>query len=84
MEDKVNNMKSLNQRLIDEQKEKLKSYPEIQSRLPYVTDPTAKKLWEFLSNECLYNLADTPFIPADVVLDALIMINQDKIEYSTI
>lgn len=65
---------------------KLEKYIEITSRLPYVTDPTAQKLWKFLEK---YSIIDkenfnneTPTIPAYRVLDALSMINQDKIEYS--
>ena len=59
---------------------------EISSREQYLTDPKAKKLWEFLigychlpkdENECIT-------IPAYRVLDALSMINQNKIEYSAV
>lgn len=61
---------------------------EIQSRLKYLTDPKAKKLWEFLS---MYvqkrfdpdNSRSTLFIPAYRVLDALSMINQEEIRYGT-
>ena len=60
---------------------------EIQSRLNYLTDPKAKKLWEFLSgyvNESFDsdNCQSTLVIPAYRVLDALSMINQEYIAYS--
>lgn len=59
---------------------------EITSRLPYVTDPRAQKLWEFLEKYMIVDKEnfnnDTLTIPAYRVLDALSMINQDKIEYS--
>lgn len=60
---------------------------EIQSRLKYLTDPKAKKLWEFLSGYVQEifdsdNCQSTFFIPAYRVLDALSMINQENIAYS--
>lgn len=60
---------------------------EIESRLKYLTDPKAKQLWEFLSDYVQQtfdpnNCQSTLVIPAYRVLDALSMINQDKIEYS--
>ena len=64
----------------------IRARKEISSREQYLTDPKAKKLWEFLigychlpkdGNECIT-------IPAFRVLDALSMINQDKIEYSAV
>lgn len=61
---------------------------EIQSRLKYLTDPKAKKLWEFLSRYVHEsfdsdNCQCTLIIPAYRVLDALSMINQEEIVYST-
>ena len=64
----------------------IRARKEISLREQYLTDPKAKKLWEFLigychlpkdENECIT-------IPAYRVLDALSMINQDKIEYSAV
>lgn len=58
---------------------------EIASRLEYITDPTAQKLWNFLVDyqdtyEDKYEITHH-VIPTFRVLDALSMINQDKIEY---
>ena len=60
---------------------------EIESRLKYLTAPKAKQLWEFLSGYVQQtfdsnNCQSTLVIPTYRVLDALSMINQDKIEYS--
>lgn len=58
---------------------------EVASRLGYITDPTAQKLWNFLVDyQKTYEdkFGDTHHvIPSFRVLDALSMINQDKIEY---
>jgi hypothetical protein len=61
---------------------------EIQSRLKYLTDPKAKKLWEFLSRYVqehfdFDNSHCALLIPAYRVLDALSMINQEEIRYGT-
>ncbi len=59
---------------------------ELASRIKYINDPTAKKLWDFLG-QYTYSYEDKyenshEVIPTFRVLDALSMINQDKIEYS--
>ncbi len=58
---------------------------EISSRLKYVTDEKALKIWDFLK-KYQYKHKDKYkdehiVIPSFRVLDALSMINQDKIEY---
>lgn len=59
---------------------------EIQSRLKYLTDQKAQKLWEFLQ-DYVYEVFDSDnsngklVISASRVLDALSMINQDIIRY---
>lgn len=58
----------------------------IKSRLPYVTDEKAKKTWEFLKDYIRnvdVNGDEHLMIPVSRVLDALSMINQDEITYST-
>ncbi len=58
----------------------LNAVESVKSRLKYVTDSDAKKIWRFLEQYC--NVLDgTATIPAYRVLDALSMIDQDKIEY---
>jgi hypothetical protein len=59
---------------------------EILSRVSYLTDKKAIKLWDFLK-KYVQETKDSEgdihlMIPAFRVLDALSMINQDKIEYS--
>lgn len=64
----------------------IRARKEISSREQYLTDPKAKKLWEFLIGYCHLpkNEDECITIPAYRVLDALSMINQDKIEYSAV
>ena len=64
-------------------KEEAESLIEIKSRLKYVTDPKAQNIWNFLVSY-LYWADGKISIPAYRVLDALSMINQDKIEYSAV
>lgn len=56
---------------------------ELKSRMKYVTDPKAQDIWNFLI-PYLYWDDGKISIPAFRVLDALSMINQDKIEYSAV
>lgn len=67
-------------------KELLMFREEIISRVSYLTDKKAIKLWNFLKGSVQVTKdadGDTHLtIPAFRVLDALIMINQEKIEYS--
>lgn len=53
---------------------------EIKSRLPYVTNEKAKKLWEFLEDYIIEE-DNNLYIPAFRVLDGLSMIDQEKIAY---
>ena len=64
----------------------IRARKEISLREQYLTDPRAKKLWEFLIGYCHLpkDEGECITIPAFRVLDALSMINQDKIEYSAI
>lgn len=64
-------------------KEMLMFSEEITSRVPYLTDKKAIKLWDFLKKYVQDTEGDTYLvIPAFRVLDALSMINQEKIGYS--
>ena len=64
----------------------IRTRKEIASREQYLTDPKAKKLWEFLIRYCYLPKDENGCItiPAFRVLDALSMINQNKIEYSAV
>lgn len=53
---------------------------EIKSRLPYVTNEKAKKLWEFLEDYIIEE-DNNLYISAFRVLDGLSMIDQEKIAY---
>jgi hypothetical protein len=54
---------------------------EIKSRLQYVTDPKAQDIWNFLVPYLSWDGYKVT-VPAFRVLDALSMINQDRIAYS--
>lgn len=54
---------------------------EIKSRLQYVTDPKAQEIWNFLVPYTRWD-GNSISVPAFRVLDALSMINQDRIAYS--
>lgn len=54
---------------------------EIKSRLKYVTDTKAQDIWNFLVPYLSWD-GNKVTIPAFRVLDALSMINQDRIAYS--
>lgn len=54
---------------------------EIKSRLKYVTDTKAQDIWNFLVPYLKWDGYKVT-IPAFRVLDALSMINQDRIAYS--
>jgi hypothetical protein len=71
---------------MEEEIKEIKARKEISLREQYLTDPKAKKLWEFLIGYCHLpkDESECITIPAYRVLDALSMINQDKIEYSTV
>ena len=62
--------------------EDFKQIAEIKSILQYVTDPKAQDIWNFLVPYLRADSSYTVSIPAFRVLDALSMINQDKIAYS--
>lgn len=64
-------------------KEEAESLIEIKSRLKYVTDPKAQNIWNFLVSYLCWTDGKIS-IPAYRVLDALSMINQDKIEYCAV
>lgn len=58
----------------------------ISSRIPYITDEKALKLWDFLKGyiDVIHNdeyNKELIVIPVFRILDALSMINQDKIDY---
>ena len=64
-------------------KEELESIIELKSIMKYITDPKAQSIWNFLVPHLYWDDGKVS-IPAFRVLDALSMINQDKIEYSAV
>lgn len=65
-------------------KEEFDPRVKLKSAIKYVTDPKAQNIWKFLQPYLYWDNNDKVSIPAIRVLDALSMINQDKIEYSTV
>ena len=67
--------------------DKIKDAVEVSSRMKYIDNPKAKKVAEFIidyafrDTEQVYT-NNTIIVPLYRVLDALIMIDQDEIEYS--
>ena len=67
--------------------DKIKDAVEVSSRMKYIDNPKAKKVADFIMD---YAFRDTEqvytnnsiIVPLYRVLDALIMIDQDEIEYS--
>lgn len=79
-------MSDFSSRLNEHIKESKTESIEISSRIKYINDAQALKLWDFL-NRFQYKYNDKYgsehiVIPSFRVLDALSMVNQDKIEYS--
>lgn len=67
--------------------DKIKDAVEVSSRIKYIDNPKAKKVADFIidyafrDTEQVYT-NNTILVPIYRVLDALIMIDQDEIEYS--
>lgn len=67
--------------------DKIKDAVEVSSRIKYIDNPKAKKVADFIidyafrDTEQVYT-NNTIIVPLYRVLDALIMIDQDEIEYS--
>lgn len=67
--------------------DKIKDAVEVSSRMKYIDNPKAKKVADFIidyafrDTEQVYT-NNTIIVPLYRVLDALIMIDQDEIEYS--
>lgn len=61
--------------------ENVEQIAELKSRLQYVTDPKAQDIWNFLVPYLRWDGYKVT-VPAFRVLDALSMINQDRIAYS--
>lgn len=66
---------------------KIKDAVEVSSRMKYIDNPKAKKVAEFIMDYAFRDTEqvytnNTIIVPLYRVLDALIMIDQDEIEYS--
>ena len=66
--------------------ENIKDAIEVNSRMKYIGNPNARKVAEFIMNYAFRDTKqvytnNTIIVPLYRVLDALIMIDQDKIEY---
>ena len=67
--------------------EKIKDAIEVSSRMKYIDNPKARKVAEFIMDYAFRDTEqvytnNTIIVPLYRVLDALIMIDQDEIEYS--
>lgn len=67
--------------------DKIKDAVEVSSRMKYIDNPKAKKVAEFIMDYAFRDTEqvytnNTIIVPLYRVLDALIMIDQDEIEYS--
>ena len=66
--------------------DKIKDAIEVSSRMKYIDNPKAKKVADFIMDYAFRDTEqvytnNTIIVPLYRVLDALIMIDQDKIEY---
>ena len=62
--------------------DKIKDAVEVSSRMKYIDNPKAKKVAEFIMDYAFRDTEqNTIIVPLYRVLDALIMIDQDEIEY---
>lgn len=66
--------------------DKIKDAVEVSSRMKYINNPKAKKVAEFIMDYAFRDTEqvytnNTIIVPLYRVLDALIMIDQDEIEY---
>ena len=66
--------------------DKIKDAVEVSSRMKYIDNPKAKKVADFIMNYAFRDTEqvytnNTIIVPLYRVLDALIMIDQDEIEY---
>ena len=66
--------------------DKIKDAVEVSSRMKYIDNPKAKKVAEFIMDYAFRDTEqvytnNTLIVPLYRVLDALIMIDQDEIEY---
>lgn len=66
--------------------DKIKNAVEVSSRMKYINNPKAKKVAEFIMDYAFRDTEqvytnNTIIVPLYRVLDALIMIDQDEIEY---
>lgn len=66
--------------------ENIKDAVEVSSRMKYISNPKARKVAEFIMNYAFHDTEqvytnNTIIVPLYRVLDALIMIDQDEIEY---
>lgn len=66
--------------------DKIKDAVEVSSRIKYIDNPKAKKVAEFIMDYAFRDTEqvytnNTIIVPLYRVLDALIMIDQDEIEY---
>lgn len=66
--------------------EEIKDAIEVSSRMKYINNPKARKVAEFIMNYAFRDTEqvytnNTIIVPLYRVLDALIMIDQDEIEY---
>lgn len=67
---------------------KYENYPEVFSRMKYIQDEKAKKIAEFILDYAFVDAKEiytngTILVPVFRVLDALSMINQKELEYSS-
>lgn len=67
--------------------DKIKDAVEVSSRIKYIDNPKAKKVADFIMDYAFRDTEqvytnNTIIVPLYRVLDALIMIDQDEIEYS--
>lgn len=67
--------------------DKIKDAVEVSSRIKYIDNPKAKKVADFIMDYAFRDTEqvytnNTILVPIYRVLDALIMIDQDEIEYS--
>lgn len=62
--------------------DKIKDAVEVSSRMKYIDNPKAKKVADFIMDYAFRDTEqNTIIVPLYRVLDALIMIDQDEIEY---
>lgn len=62
--------------------DKIKDAVEVSSRMKYIDNPKAKKVADFIMDYAFRGTEqNTIIVPLYRVLDALIMIDQDEIEY---